>query len=288
MIVDSHVHLFSETVRSNLPAFLARDAYFGELYAPGRVRLASAEELIADMDAAGVDVAIAVGWGWRELDLCRQENDYVLDAMARYPGRLYGLAAVSPLAGAAAVREVERCLDAGMRGAGELMPDGQGFRLDEPGVLDPLAALLRERGAVLLTHTSEPVGHGYLGKGTVTPDALCRFLEGYPGLRVQLAHWGAGLPFYELMPEVRGLAAGCVYDSAASVYLYDWSVFRHAVGLVGAERVLFATDYPLSRPARYLKRLRGLGFDAATLAVILGGNAARVFQLPNQGSTDGD
>src|SRR5690242_11116403 len=119
MIIDSHVHLFSDAVRQNLPAFLARDAYFGELYAPGRVRLASAEELIADMDAAGVDAAVAVGWGWRDLDLCRQENDYVLDAMARYPGRIVGLAAVSPLAGDAAARELERCLDAGMRGAGE-------------------------------------------------------------------------------------------------------------------------------------------------------------------------
>src|SRR5205085_2434991 len=81
------------------------------------------------------------------------------------------------------------------------------------------------------------------------------------GLRVVLAHWGGGLPFYELMPEVAELARGVAYDSAASAYLYDWRVFRQVAAIVGAERVLFATDYPLSRPGRYVKQIRRLGFD---------------------------
>jgi len=277
--IDAHVHLFSDAVRREPERFFARDAYFGELYRPGKVRLASADELIADMDVAGVDAAVAVGWGWRELDLCRQENDYLIEAAGRYPGRLAGLAAVAPLAGAAAARELERCLDCGLRGAGELMPDGQGFALDDPAALAPIVELLRARDGVLLTHTSEPAGHRYPGKGSVTPGVVDRFLGQHPGLRVVLAHFGGGLPFYELMPEVRARAVAAVYDSAAAAYLYDWSVFRTVVELAGAERVLFGTDSPLSRPERYLRAIRALGLPEDVLAAVLGGNAARVFRL---------
>ena len=84
-----------------------------------------------------------------------------------------------------------------------------------------------------MLHASEPVGHRYPGKGTATPDRLLQVYRALPDLPVVLAHWGGGLPFYELMPEVAALTRNVVYDTAASTYLYRPAVFRTVLDVVG-------------------------------------------------------
>ncbi len=75
---------------------------------------------------------IVFGFPFRDQGLCRMVNDYVLEAVAAWPGRLAGLACVSPREPGAAA-ELERCLDAGMRGCGELAPAGTSEDLDRAG-----------------------------------------------------------------------------------------------------------------------------------------------------------
>ncbi|HEY8598153.1 MAG TPA: amidohydrolase family protein, partial [Thermomicrobiales bacterium] len=248
-------------------------------YGATDARMATAEELIGSLDAAGIAAAVICGWPWRDNALCRAHNDYLLDAARRWPGRLIALAIVAPLAGAAALVEATRALDAGAVGLGELNADAQGFDFATPAPLAPLADLLIARGRPLLIHTSEPVGHRYPGKGTATPERLLPFLRSQPTLRVIAAHWGGGLPFYALMPEVAALTRNVWYDAAATTYLYDFAVFRHVAALVGPERILWGTDYPLLRHQPFLRRTREVGLDADALAAILGANAHALFRL---------
>lgn len=277
MIIDAHTHIFPPEFARDRAALAARDRWFGRTHGDPRARLASAEDLIASLDAAGIAAAAACGWPWRDGGLCRAHNDYLLDAARRWPGRILPLAIVSPRDGAAAVAEAARALDGGAVGLGELNADAQGFDFAAPAPLIPLAALLSERGRPLLIHTSEPVGHDYPGKGTATPDRLLHFLRACPDLRVIAAHWGGGLPFYELMPEVAALTRNVWYDSAATTYLYDFAIFRHLAAIVGPGRILWGTDYPLLRHAPFLRRARAQGLPEADLAAILGGNAAALF-----------
>ena len=54
----------------------------------------------------------------------------------------------------------------------------------------------QEHGLVITTHSSEPVGHTYAGKGSTTPQVLMRFIENaqaYPNVKIICAHWGGGL-----------------------------------------------------------------------------------------------
>ncbi len=132
----------------------------------------------------------------------------------------------------------------------------------------------------LMLHATEPVGHAYRGKGTATPDRLLAFLAAYPHLRVVAAHWGGGLPFYELMPEVAKAAARVTYDSAASTYLYRFPVFRTVIDIVGADRVMFGSDFPVLRQARFLRRVQGLEMSEAESSAVLGGTARRVYRIP--------
>ncbi|HYI15544.1 MAG TPA: amidohydrolase family protein, partial [Thermomicrobiales bacterium] len=93
------------------------------------------------------------------------------------------------------------------------------------------------------------------------------------------AHWGGGLPFYELMPEVRAVTHQVAYDSAATTYLYNHTVFSHVAALVGADRVVFGSDYPILRQDRLARRVARQIEDDTTLDMIYAGNADRIYGL---------
>ena len=279
MIIDCHSHVFFDEVRERRWVFQGRDAWFGTLYERPKTRLAAAEDVVAAMALSGVDRTVIMGFPWRDGGLCAAHNDYLIDAVRRYPDQLIGFAIVQPLDGAKAAHELERCLAAGLRGCGELGPDGQGFAVDNPAHLGPLAEVLIAAERPLLVHSTEPVGHLYAGKGSVYPAKLLAAAQAFPELRIICAHWGGGLPFYELMPEVAAALRNVYYDTAASTYLYDFRIFALAVRLVGAERILWGTDYPLLGQARFLERVRAVGLDPADEAAILGDNAARLLRV---------
>ena len=170
--------------------------------------------------------------------------------MALHPGRLVGFGGVNPAWPDGGADEAERCAAAGLRGVGELHPDTQRFDLGDPSTMAPLAEAARALGLVLTTHCSEPVGHSYPGKGRTRPEALWRFIQAYPDIVLVCAHWGGGLPFYALMPEVAAALVNVYFDTAASPFLYDERIFDLAARLVGHEKILMASDHPLIRPSR--------------------------------------
>ncbi len=278
MIIDFHTHITAPEIIARRDEYLVRDAWFRDLYANPKARLSSAEDLICAMDRDSVDQAVVFGFGWRDMDLCRRDNDYVIESVARYPERLIGFAIINPQSGAEAVREIERCAAAGLRGIGELMPDGQGYRLDDQEIMAPIVEVAMEHDMLLLTHSSEPVGHLYPGKGTVTPDEIIRFARLFPDARLVCAHWGGGTIFYELMPEVARIMCNVYYDMAASLFLYNDDIFSLAARWAPG-KVLFATDYPLIGPGAFIQRLEAARIPTATRRRILGGNAWRILKL---------
>lgn len=276
-IIDAHTHVFSPDVIADRETYRQRDRWFGLLYANPRARLAGADELIVSMASARVDQSICFGFAFADQGLCRAENDYALDSAARYPEQLLPFALVSPRAGEEALREGRRCLESGALGLGELMPDGQGFGLTDYGLLDPLMALARAYDVPVMFHVNEQVGHDYPGKGEQGSSQAFALAARYPENRLILSHWGAGLPFYELMPEVRAVLRNVYYDTAASIYLYDDAIFRHVMAWAPT-KVLFGSDYPLITQRRFLRRVRGVGLVDAAFEALLGANTARLLE----------
>lgn len=274
MIIDFHTHIFPPEIIARRDEFLRRDTWLEELYGNPKAKMATADSLIASMDADGVDVSVTFPFGWRDAGLAEECNSYIIQAMRDYPGRIIGLAAIQPLAGRRAIDELERCFAAGMPGFGELMPHGQGYRLSDTTLLAPLIEAAQYLGMFALTHTSEPVGHLYPGKGDVTPPELQAFVQAFPALRVVAAHWGGGFPFYELMPEVHAAAANVWYDSAASLYLYRSEIFAEVARICGSHKLLWGSDFPLISQRRMLDYARAAGLDDHTLHRALGANAA--------------
>jgi len=132
---------------------------------------------------------------------------------------------------------------------------------------------------VLSLHVSEPVGHDYPGKGSNTPGIIYRFIAASKELKVMLAHLGGGLPFYELMSEVREALSNAWYDTAAGPFLYRSEVYKAVAAMSGAQRILFGSDWPLLSPRRVIDHIREAGLGQAEVDAVLGGNARRLFNL---------
>ncbi|MFI5267875.1 MAG: amidohydrolase family protein [Chloroflexota bacterium] len=275
MIVDAHVHLFPPAVVANRAAYVERDGWFRQLYEPPRARLAGVEDLRRSMDQAGVDGSVVAAFPWRDQELCEEHNAYYRELAG--DARLALLCTVQPWAGRRAVEELKRCLEAGFAGLGEMNVDAQGAGLDEDDCWGPLVEVLVESGRVLMLHCSEPVGHAYPGKGRNTPDKVYRFALAHPELKLVAAHWGGGLPFYYLMPELGPSLPNLYFDSAATEFLYDARVYGAALDAAGGDRSMFGSDFPLLRQERALAHARAAGL--APSEPYFGATAVEVYRL---------
>ncbi len=279
MILDFHTHILPPEIIREKESYLRRDATFAALYSSPKSRIATAEQLIASMDEVGIAASVVLSIGWADAEFCKKTNDYLLEKAQKYPGRIVPFCGVNPGAGEQALAELQRCASAGARGVGELHPDYQGFDLAKVDFLRPFMAMVKELGLVILTHASEPVGHQYPGKGSVTPAKLYGLARAFPDVPIVMAHWGGGLPFYWLMPELKAGLNNVYFDSAASPFLYDPAVFEITAGLVGADRILFGSDYPLLSQKRVVEQAMGTSLSEQDRSLLLGGNAARLLNL---------
>jgi predicted TIM-barrel fold metal-dependent hydrolase len=177
-----------------------------------------------------------------------------------------------------AVREIEWCAAHGLKGIGEIRPAATLLR-DIEG-LRPVIEALIETDLILSTHCSEPTGHLYPGKGDLTPEVLYPLIKAFPDLKLVCAHWGGGLPFYALMPEVKKALQNVYFDSAASPYLYSPQIYQRTAELCGEEHILFGSDYPLLKPQRLLREIDQLDLTGEYRQRLLSANAATLLKLP--------
>ena len=279
MIIDFHVHTFPAEIRDKRDRFFDAEPEFKLLYESPKSKLVSASDIIDMMDDQEVDMSVVFGFPWRTPDTCRRNNDYVIEAVDRYPHRLRGLCCVDSL-NPDAVEEVRRCLDAGLSGVGELAFYGCGIDGECQLSLDPIMAMCREFDVPVLLHTNEEVGHLYPGKTPNTMTQIYETMARFPDNTIVLAHWGGGIFFYNLLKKaVKETLKNVYYDTAASPFLYDSRIYRYARDLVGIDKVLLGTDYPLLKPARYFTEMHEGGLNREEMDAVCGKNAAGLLKL---------
>lgn len=249
-IWDSHVHLFPPEVYRNWDKYAARDETFALLTKKSengkgtQEAWVDYEEALAIADEAGVYGLCMQGWYWNDEGLMRLHNDYMAEAIEKHPDRLKAFISVNPKFGWGALSEIERCESKGFCGIGELGPGGNGYDFNDPdfrAVLEMAETL----DLPVNIHCGEPVGHSYAGKDTTPLSPLAEIIREHPDLKLILAHLGGGLPFYEMNRRYHGHFGNVCYDMAANPLLYKTRVLRAVVDLVGADRLLFGSDFPL-------------------------------------------
>jgi predicted TIM-barrel fold metal-dependent hydrolase len=279
MIIDFHTHIFPPRIKKNRSRYVDCDPCFSVLYSNPNAALVTVDELITSMDDTGVDMSIILNIGWETHELCIETNDYILESISRYPQRLVGFCTVQLESPQAALEEIERCVKGGAKGIGELRPDIQLFDMGSDHLIKPIAELINKHNVIMLIHASEPVGHSYPGKGALTPAVLYPFIAGNPELKIVCSHWGGGLPFYALMPEVKKAISNVYFDTAASPLLYSQRMYEQAAQLVGANKILFGSDYPLLAQQRGIKEIESSNLPEDSKSLILAGNAVRLLGI---------
>jgi predicted TIM-barrel fold metal-dependent hydrolase len=288
-IIDAHVHAYPPEVAAD-PAGWAlaqgEPGWSGCVAPKGRRSVqgwADTARMVADMDAAGVGCCVMLGWYWERQETCDLQNRWYGEWARASGGRLLAFACVQPRAGRGAVDALERALDGGFCGVGEVLPQAQGFTIDDPW-WRRVVEVAQERGVPLTLHATDP-GAGPAA-GPKTPlEGYLRLAREHPRATFILAHWGGGMAFRGPPAGAGELPPNVYFDTAASPLLYPSDVFRRSAGLVGAGRILYGSDYPLIlHPKRsrepdfsaFLGEIAASGLGEAELRQVLGGNARRL------------
>jgi uncharacterized protein len=278
MIVDSHVHLLPRNVQQDRAHFCRNDLAFGSLYSSEKAKVVSEADIIRYLDDSDIDRAIVFGFPWESHDLVTRNNDEIWEFHQRYPDRITPFAVLSTRGGERAQREVERTLEGGFFGIGELAMYHGGWSLSDFEDLDPSLKLVQKANVPVMIHVNEPVGHPYPGKIPVDFRGLLHIIQANPEVDFILSHFGGGVFIYGLMPEISGILSHTYLDTAASPFLYDARIFEIACRIMGPEKIIFGSDYPLLPLARYLKELDRAGIDGSLREGILGGNIQKLLE----------
>lgn len=294
-IIDAHVHLYPAEVNAAPAAWAEKtgEAHWAKLCARTRKNgqpvqgFPSVDELLRDMDAAGVERAVLQGWYWEKPATCVWQNEFYAECIRKHPDRLAAFATLHPAMGEQETLElVRRAAHDGFIGLGELSPHSQGFSVDDP-IWQEVLMLAGELQLPINLHVTEPVGKNYPGKIPTPLGDFVRMAQRHPQTDFILAHWGARLPFDVEWGDAARSLANIHYDTAASPWIYDGRVFSEMVSAVGAQKILFGSDYPLTLYpgqtanglAHFISTTKTCGLPDVELKALLGDSARNLLGL---------
>lgn len=238
--------------------------------------------------------------------LAQVVNDEYAAGIARYPGRFSALATLPLNDPAASVRELERaCRELHFPGA-MVFSNVNGVALADPRFW-PLYEVADELGAVLHIHPTHPAGVeamkeywlmplvGFLFDTTLAAAKLVfsGVAERFPRIRWVLGHLGGAIPYlaerldrgYRAFTECRMNLQRLPSEVLKQFYFdtvnFDPKALMLAVEFAGAAHILAGSDYAhqIGSPQLMLESLRALPVSEPDRALILGGNAERVYRL---------
>lgn len=288
-VIDSHVHLYPAEVDIDPAAWAAaRGEKHWALLCTRRRRdgrpvqsLPTLDGLLRAMDDGGIARAVLLGWYWEKHDTCVWQNRFYAECVRAQPDRLSAFATLHPGGGRdATLDEVRRARGEGLIGLGELSPHSQGYPVKD-ALFGEVLELAAELNLPVNLHAADPESRRYPGWVETPAEDFLWLARMYPHTRFVLAHWGGMLA----LRDARFAAhPGFYYDTAASPLLYPANVWSQAVPVLGAERVLFGSDFPLNlyprvaveaEMGRFVAEARAAGIGAE----VLGGNAARLLGI---------
>ncbi|CAA6678457.1 MULTISPECIES: amidohydrolase family protein [unclassified Lentimonas] len=250
-MIDSHTHCYPPELEVDPRGWAeARgEPHWADLVAPlDRPSIqgwASPEQTLQAMDAAGVSQSVLLGWYWENEHNCRWQNEVIAQWIATAPERFIGFAAIHPGSSAKSViAQCEFARSLGLRGVGEVHPGIQNFNSSSEG-WQALADWCVAHNWPINCHATEAVGHDHPGSVPTPLNDFLRMAEAHPELKLILAHWGGGLAFFELNPRLRKVLKNVTYDTSATPLLYESSIFRRMIEIIGSEKILFGSDFPL-------------------------------------------
>jgi predicted TIM-barrel fold metal-dependent hydrolase len=236
VIVDSHAHV------DEVPALGWMDP---------------ASSLVSLMDQAGIDRAVVMTY----TDLPAVNPDaleYLADQIELFPNRLIGYVRVHPW--------YPEVLDLLERAFGEF--NMRGVKLHPVGNLSHPAADVTLRVIRRAAEHRAPVLFHCGDEALTTPLQIALAAEAVPEATIILGHMGGYFHVDEAI-EVAARFPNLYLETSAMPYP---NMIRRAIDVVGANRVLFASDGPGCLPSLELHKVRLAGLSPAEEERVLAGN----------------
>jgi predicted TIM-barrel fold metal-dependent hydrolase len=241
-------------------------------------------------------------------ELAKLSNDRLAAAIERHPSRYAGLAAVAPQDPEAAAQEIDRTIRSlGLNGVlinshtnNEFLDQQKYWPIFEATVANDVPLYLHPRrppDQMAAAFTDYQMDRALWGFAIEASTHAVRLIMGgifdqFPDLKVVLGHMGEGIPFWlHRLDTIGGRSTGgATIKRKPSEYFRDnftittsgmsWEpILRLSVEVLGANKVMFATDYPFGSYERDIAWLDGVDMPDSDKVLIYGGNAERVFGL---------
>lgn len=242
MIIDAHVHMGIP----RRPAFGNASPY-------------TVEDLLRNMDRAGIDMSLIMGIPHV------YDNDYVIESAMRFPDRMIPWAYIDPWHHPRPEVSIRQLAEEGFRGI-KLRAVSLRFHLSDHVLLDPLLQACRDNGLLVSMHTGDDP--------SCTPLQVKEMATTFTDLTFILIHGG----FRMLTEDAIAVAKQCpnvfIDETAGS----SWQL-RRAVEELAPTKILYGSDSPFMDTRVELKRFRETITDPTALALALGGNAARIYRV---------
>ena len=247
-VVDAHVHLYPPEAGREPTAWAAAhgEAHWATLCTRQRKNgqqvqgFPSVDELLRDMDEAGVNQAVLLGWYWENYATCVMQNRFYAECVRAHPDRLAAFATVHPAAGAAALEEIRRAAGDGLIGLGELSPHSQHFPITDP-VWRKILQLAAELKFTVNLHVTDPASRKFPGWVATPVEDFIHLAREFPKTTFLLAHWGGG-PVYA---EALQVYPNVYFDTAAAPLIYEPAAVQRMLQTLPAGKVVYGSDYPL-------------------------------------------
>lgn len=281
------------------------------------VRLADMDAYGVDMQVMGI-TAPGVQAFDAELggELAVLANDILAEQVANYPTRFAALAAVAPQSPAGAAREIERAMTKlGLQGV-IINSHTRGEFLDDVK-FSPIFEAAVAFDAPIYLHPTFPADamlepyndYGMMGalwgfqaecSLHVVRMIMSGLFDRYPALKVVLGHLGEGIPYWlgRLDNRYQNIKRRGGFDSLGvapprrlpSEYfqsnfyvstsgMNDHAVLNYCVQRLGAERVMFAIDFPFERTEEAVEFIRTTSLDPGQLSRVTHENAEQLFNI---------
>jgi len=244
----------------------------------------SIDEFMAEMDKAGIDVAVVLGrqtppsmeyrgsWG---LPYGSVPNDDLAELVSIYPDRLIAFAGINGATGTGAINEIERCRQMGFRGIALDNGWGDPPLYDDDPLLFPIYEKCEEDGLIVAITSSIAIGPDM---DYCKPIHIQRLGVRFRDLKIIVPH--ACWPWVSLAcaaafrnPNLHLIPDYYIGMPGANEYV-DWTNARLK------DQVLFASSYPGSGLVDAVDRYRKLGFASDEIRRrVMGQNAARLLGL---------
>lgn len=268
---------------------------------------------IRNMDAAKVDLALIslttpsvfIGDERISTALANRINDDFAEAEKHYPGRIRWFTALPWQYPEAAIKELRRTRDRGAVGVATTT-NISGKALTDP-LFRPVWQAIQDMGVPVFIHPTTPyidvsaMGMGEHGMantvGFTADTSLCfmrmildGFLDAFPRLDLIACHGGGTLPYLAGRMDqmwMKGSSTRKITNRPSSYLkklwfdsiVYDQRTLNYLVDTVGADRVLYGSDYPflIGDMVGVLDRVDHL--PTAQAEAVRGGNAKRLFKF---------